>query len=181
MSPKNIDETIKKLLQAYAKWCDNIIDKEAQDIQKRKFFTEEDRTLASQKNTRARRANKLLKQIAKNPKQYLYSGKDLIYASDDLYNKLSPILDIPFDKNGKHLLVRLSEKIAYHVKHGKNTPDGVWVYYGNSGSVDLEAEAILKMNKAVQLWNANNLVAAFKDFVPASVYAVDLYKKGNSK
>ncbi len=176
MSPKNIDETIQKLLNAYAQWCEVILNKKVKDIQKGRFVIEKDRTKANQEFTLAKNANKFLKEIAKNPKKYLYSGEDLIYAKGNLYNKLSPILNMPFDKSGNNLLVRLSEKIAYHVRYGRNDSDGVWVYSGNNIFADFEAESILKMNKAVQLWNANALVAAFKDFAPASVYAVDLWK-----
>ncbi len=181
MSPKNIDETIQKLLNAYAQWCEVIINKKAKEIQKARFVMQQDRTKAVQEHTQDKRANELLKKIAKNPKEYLYSGEDLIYAPGDLYNKLSPILSMPFDKTGNNLLIRLSEAIAYHVKFGRNDNNGVWVYYGNSGDYDLEAKSILEMNKVVQLWNANALVATFKDFAPASVYAVDLYKNSNGK
>ncbi len=177
MAPKNIDETIKKLLNGYAQWCYSILQKDHKRITKAYFPTQEDRAKAVQEYTAAKTAYEFLLKIAKEPKKYLYSGKDLIYADGDLHNKLLPILGWRFDKSGKHLLVRLGEKIAHHVKYGKNDHEGNWVYYGNSLVFDLEAEEIIKMNKVVQLWNSNDFVAAIKDFAPASVYAVDAYKK----
>lgn len=176
MAPKNIDETIKKLLQGYAKWCYTILQKDHKRITKQYFPTQEDRAKAVQEYTAAKKAYEFLLEIAKEPKKYLYSGKDLIYEDGDLYNKLLPILNGRFDKSDKHLLVRLSEKIAYHVNYGKNDHEGNWIYYGDSAIRDLEAEAIILMNKSVQLWNSNDFVAAFKDFAPASVFAVDAYK-----
>ena len=176
MTSKNIDETIQKLLKAYAQWCKTVLDKQLKEIQKKKFYTEKDRTDANQEYTRAKRAYEYLLEIVADPKKYLYSGKDIIYSETVDYNKLMPVLDNRFDKSQKHLLVRLSEAIAHHVNYGKNDHNNVWVYYGNSGLVDLEAEKILKMNKSVQLWNANGFVAAIKDFAPASVFAVDAYK-----
>ena len=184
MAPKNIDETIKKLLNGYAKWCYTILQKEHKRLQKQYFPTKEDQAKAFQEYTRTKQAYEYLLEIAENPKKYLYSGKDLIYADTVDYNKLSPVLAVRFDKSkNKHLLVRLSEKIANHVKYGHNDYEGNWVYYGpnrvglSTYPSDLEAEAIISMNKAVQLWNANDFVAAFKDFAPASAYAVDAYKK----
>ena len=177
MAEKNIDETIKKLLNGYAQWCYTILQKEHKRLQKQYFPTKEDQAKAVQEYTRAKQAYEFLLKIAEKPQDYLYSGKDLIYADGDLYNKLFPILGMPFDKSQKHLLVRLSEAIAQHVNYGKNDHNNVWVYYGNSAMRDLEAEKILKMNKSVQLWNANSFVAAIKDFAPASLFAVDKYKK----
>ena len=177
MAPKNIDETIRKLLNAYAKRCNTVLHKDLKALHKRRFFAENDREEAFQEYTKEKNALLLLEKIAKNPKKYLYSGKDLVYADGDLYNKLSPILSARFDKSkDKHLLVRLSEKIAHHVNYGKNDYQGVWVFYDEGGR-DLEAEAIINMNKSVQLWNSNDLVAAIKDFAPASAFAVDLHKR----
>ncbi len=173
MAPKNIDETIQKLLNGYAQWCKTVLDKQLKEIQTKKFYTEEDRTNAVQEHTRAKQAYEYLLKIVKDPKKYLYTEKDVIYSDVIDYNKLAPMLDNRFDKSQKHLFVRLSEAIAHHVKYGRNDHNGVWVYYGNAGMIDLEAEKILKMNKTVQLWNANNLVAAIKDIAPASVFAVD--------
>ena len=177
MTAKNIDETIQKLLNGYAKWVAAVLAKQLKELQKKKFYTEKDRAEANQEYARAKHAYEYLLEIAADPKKYLYSGKDIIYADTVDYNKLLPILGWRFDKSGKHLLVRLSEKIAHHVKYGKNDHEGNWVYYGNSLVFDLDAEEIIKMNKAVQLWNSNDFVAAIKDFAPASVYAVDAYKK----
>jgi hypothetical protein len=176
MAPKNIDETIKKLLTGYAQWCYTVLQKEHKRLQKQYFPTQKDRSDAIQEHTKAKHAYEFLLKIAQEPKKYLYSGKDLVYADGDLYNKLDPILDMPYDKTGNNLLVRLGEKIAHHVKHGKDNNDGVWLYYGNSLVFDLDAEEIIKINKVVQLWNANNFIAAIKDFAPASVFAVDAYK-----
>ena len=176
MTSKNIDETIQKLLKAYAQWCKTVLDKQLKEIQKKKFYTEKDRTDANQEYTRAKRAYEYLLEIVADPKKYLYSGKDIIYSKTVDYNKLMPVLDNRFDKSQKHLLVRLSEAIAHHVNYGKNDHNNVLGYYGYSAMRDLEAEKILKMNKSVQLWNANGFVAAIKDFAPASVFAVDAYK-----
>ena len=176
MAPKNIDETIQKLLKAYAQWCKTVLDKQLKEIQKKKFYTEKDRADANQEYTRAKHAYEYLLKIVADPKKYLYSGKDLIYSDTVDYNKLMPVLGNRFDKSQKHLLVRLSEAIAHHVNYGKNDHNNVWVYYGNSAMRDLEAEKILEMNKSAQLWNANGFVAAIKDFAPASVFAVDAYK-----
>lgn len=177
MAPKNIDETIQKLLKGYAKWCDTVLQKDTKALQKKKFYTEKDRTKANQECTRAKKAYEYLLEIAANPKKYLYTEKDIIYSDVVDYNKLSPILGYHFDrtKNGP-VLVRLSEAIAHHVKYGQNDHNGVWVYYGEPNQ-DFEAQKIIKMNKVVQLWNANDFVAALKDFAPASIYAVDYYKK----
>ena len=178
MAPKNMDKTIQKLLFAYAARCKRIMDKDRKHIEKQHFPTQKDRTDAVQKLTRVERAYEFLLEIAENPKKYLYSGKDLIYAEGDLFNKLSPILSTRFDKSQKHLLVRLSEKIAYHVNYEQryNDHNGVWVYSGTPNS-DLNAEAILQMNKIVQLWNANDFVGTIKSFAPASAFAVDAYHK----
>lgn len=183
MAPKNIDETIKKLLEGYAKWCYTILQKDHKRITKQYFPTPEDRAKAVQEYTAAKTAYEFLLEIAKEPKKYLYSGEDLI--NTGLYDKLSPILGERFDKSkDMRLLVALSEKIEHHVKYGHNDHEGNWIYYGpdrvgflSYQSSDLEAEAIIDMNKVVQLWNANDFVAALKDFAPASVYAVDAYKK----
>lgn len=178
MAIKNMDETIQKLLKAYAKWCYSILQKDQKRLQTQYFATKEDQAKAIQEHTRAKHAYEFLLKIAENPKQYLYSGKDLIYADGDLYNKLEPILAMRFDKSQQHLLVRLSEKIAHHVNYGHNNHEGVWAYDSNSGMRDLEAESILKMNKSVQLWNANALVAPVIDlFSVPSMFAVDMYKK----
>ena len=178
MAAKNIDKTIKKLLNGYAQWCYTILQKEHKRLQKQYFPTKEDQAKAVQEYTRAKQAYEFLLKIAEKPQDYLYSGKDLIYADGDLYNKLSPILGMPFDKSQKHLLVRLSEAIAHHVNYeSHHNENGNWIYYSDSAMRDLEAEKILKMNKAVQLWNANGFVAAIKDFAPASMFAVDKYKK----
>ena len=82
---------------------------------------------------------------------------------------------MPFDRSGNNLLVRLGEKIAHHVKHGKNDADGVWVYYGNSLVFDLDAESIIKMNHEVDKWKSNAFVASIKQMLPSSAFAVDLY------
>ena len=176
MAPKNIDETIQKLLSGYAQWCYTVLQKDHKRLQKQYFPTQEDRTKAIQEYTEAKHAYEYLLKIVADPKKYLYSGKDIIYADTVDYNKLAPMLDNRFDKSQKHLLVRLSEAIAHHVNYGKNDHNNVWVYYGNSAMRDLEAEKILEMNKSVQLWNANGFVAAIKDFAPASVFAVDVSK-----
>ena len=177
MSAKNIDETIQKLLNGYAQWCYTILQKDHKRLQKQYFPTKEDQAKAVQEYTRAKQAYEFLLKIVKEPKKYLYSGKDLIYADGDLYNKLMPILAVRFDKSQNHLLVRLSEAIADHVKYGNNDHNGVWVYYSDSGMHDLEAEKILKMNKSVQLWNANALIAPVIDlFSVPSMFAVDMYK-----
>ena len=176
MAPKNIDETIKKLLDGYAKWCDSVLLKDAKALQKKKFYTNEDRKNDNQEYSAARKAYEYLLEIAADPKKYLYTEKDIIYSDVVDYNKLLPVLGSRFDKSGKHLMVRLSEAIAQHVKYGQNDYNGVWVYYGEPNQ-DFEAQKIIKMNKAVQLWNANDIVAALKDFAPASVFAVDAYKK----
>ena len=176
MAPKNIDETIKKLLNGYAKWCYTILRADRKRIQKQYFADKGDLKNAFQEYVAAKKAYKFLLEIAKEPKKYLYSGKDLIYAPGDLFRKLEPILAVRFDKSQKHLLVRLSEQIAKHVQYGKNNNDGVWVYYDGDGR-DFEAEAIINMNKSVQLWNSNDLVAEFKDMAPAGWFAVDLYSK----
>lgn len=179
MAPKNIDETIKKILCDYAKHCKEVLDKQTKELQKRKFFADEDRKNAIQEQTKAKHAYEFLLEIAEEPKKYLYSGKDLIYANRDLYDKLLPIMTMRFDPSGKHLLVRLSEKIAHHVQfESRYDSNGVWVYYGNSAVCDTNAESIIKMSKVVELWNDNSVKAAVKDlFVPTSMFAVDLYKK----
>ena len=175
MTSKNIDETIKKLLNGYAQWCKTVLDKQLKEIQKKKFYTEKDRADANQEYTRAKQAYEYLLEIVADPKKYLYSGNDIIYSKTVDYNKLMPVLGNRFDKSQKHLLVRLSEAIAHHVKYGHNDYNGNWVYYGEPNQ-DFEAQNIIKMNKAVALWNANAFVAAIKDFAPASVFAVDAYK-----
>ena len=180
MAPKNIDETIQKLLNGYAQWCKTVLEKKAKALQKQKFYTDEDRKNANQEYTRAKKAYEYLLEIAENPKKYLYSGKDIIYADTVDYNKLLPVLDGNFDKSYTHLMVRLSEAIANHINYGQNDHDGVWVYYGQPNQ-DFEAQSIIKMNKVVQLWNANNFVAAIKDFAPASAFAVDLYDNGKKR
>ena len=181
MAPKNIDETVKKLLNGYAKWCATVLNKESAKIQKQKFYDDKDRWDAVQKHTRQKHAYEFLLKIAAEPKKYLYSGKDIIYAcsesGESLYNQLSPILCYPFDRGYGHLIVRLSEAIANHVNYGHDDFNGVWVYYDKSAVRDLEAEKIAKMNKTVQLWNANSFVSAIKDFAPASVFAVDYWQK----
>lgn len=179
MTAKNIDKTIQKLLYGYAQWCYTILQKEHKRLQKQYFPTKEDQAKAVQEYTRAKQAYEFLLKIAKEPDKYLYSGKDLIYADDDLYNKLDPILVMPYDKNQNNLLVNLSKAIAHHVNYESHyNENGNWIYYGNSATRDLEAEKILKMNKAVQLWNANALIAPVIDlfFVP-SMFAVDKHKK----
>ena len=181
MAPKNIDETIQKLLNGYAKWCATVLEKKAKALQKQKFYTDEDRKNANQEYTKEKNAYEYLLQIAEDPKKYLYSGKDLIYSDIIDYNKLSPILDMPFDRSGNNLLVRLGEKIAHHVKHGENDADGVWVYYGNSLVFDLDAESIIKMNHEVDKWKSNAFVASIKQMLPSSVFAVDLYKDGKKR
>ena len=184
MAPKNIDETIKKLLQGYAQWCYTILQKEHKRLQKQYFPTKEDQAKAFQEYTRTKQAYEYLLEIAKEPKKYLYSGKDLIYSDTVDYNKLLPILNGYFDKSQKHLLVRLSEKIAQHVKYGKNDHEGNWIYYGpqrvgfmSYSPSDLEAEWIINANKSVQLWTANDFVAAIKGFAFPTAFAVDAYKK----
>jgi hypothetical protein len=179
MAPKNIDETVKKLLNGYAKWCSRILAKDAKALQKRKFLTSKDRLEAVQEYTSAKNAYEYLLQIAANPKKYLYTGQDLFRSKVVDYHKLLPILSARFDRGGKHLFVRLCEKIAYHVEYESrfNDNNGVWVYHGNSGMLDLNAEAIIKMNKTVALWNSNDFVAAIKDFAFPSAFAVDMYKK----
>ena len=179
MAPKNIDETIQKLLNGYAKWCGSVLDKQLKGIQKKHFYTEKDRMDANQEYVRNKKAYEYLLQIVADPKKYLYTDKDIIYSDVVDYNKLLPVLGNHFDRSGNHLLYQLSQKIAHHVKYGNDDYQGVWVYYSNSATRDLEAEAIINMNKAVQLWNANDFVAAIKDFLPASVFATDLYKKKN--
>ena len=129
MTSKNIDETIQKLLKAYAQWCKTVLDKQLKEIQKKKFYTEKDRTDANQEYTRAKQAYEYLLEIVADPKKYLYSGKDIIYADTVDYNKLLPILDGRFDKSQKHLLVRLSEAIAHHVNYGKNDHNNVFLIY----------------------------------------------------
>ncbi len=187
MATKNIDETIQKLLNGYAKWVATVLAKQLKELQKKKFYTEKDRAEANQEYARAKQAYEYLLEIAADPKKYLYSGKDLIYSDIVDYNKLLPILGMRFDKSQKHLLVRLGEKIAHHVKYGHNDHEGNWVYYGPNrvgflsySPSDLEAEWIINANKSVQLWNANDFVAAIKDFAPASVFAVD-YKYNNER
>ena len=170
MTPKNIDETIQKLLNSYAKWCATVLEKEAKALQKKKFYTEKDR----KEYERAKKAYEYFLQIAADPKKYLYTEKDIIYSDVVDYNKLMPVLETPFDRSAKHLLDRLSEAIAHHVKYGKNNHRGVWVYYGEPNQ-DFEAQNIIKMNKAVQLWNANDFVASLGDlFVRPSRFAANL-------
>ena len=176
MAAKNIDETVQKLLYGYVEWCYGILDKKLKTIQKKKYFTPEDRVKEAQEYTRERNAYEYLLEIAKDPKKYLYSGKDIIYSDLIDYNKLEPVLDMPYDRSGKHLLQRLSEAIAHHVNHGKNDNNGVWVYYGNSLVFDLDAESIIKMNREVDTWKSNAFVAAIKQMLPSSMFAVDLHK-----
>ena len=176
MAPKNIDETIQKLLSGYAQWCYTILQKDHKRLQKQYFPTKEDRTKAIQEYTEAKHAYEYLLKIVADPKKYLYSGKDLIYSDTVDYNKLMPVLGNRFDKSQKHLLVRLSEAIAHHVNYGKNDHNGVWVYYGNSLVFDLDAESIIKMNREVDTWKSNAFVAALKQMLPSSVFAVDLHK-----
>lgn len=181
MAPKNIDETIKRLLNGYAKWCATVLDREYKKIKQNKFKSEAEQKETVENYKKSKQAYELFLKIAAEPKKYLYSGKDILYTclenGDSLYNQLSPILCYPFDRAYGHLIVRLSEEIAYHVKHGYNDFNGVWAYYDKSAVRDLEAEKIAQMNKTVQLWNANAFVAAIKDFAPASVFAADLWKK----
>ena len=176
----NIDKTIQKLLNGYTKWVATVLDKQLKEIQKKKFRTEKERANAEQEYARAKQAYEYLLEIAADPKKYLYSGNDIIYSKTVDYNKLMPVLDDNrFDKSQKHLLVRLSEAIAHHVKYGHNDYNGNWVYYGEPNQ-DFEAQNIIKMNKAVALWNANAFVAAIKDFAPASMFAVD-YKYNDKR
>lgn len=173
MALKDMDETIKKLLNGYAKWCYTILQADRKRIQKQYFANKADLKNAFQEYVATKKAYKFLLEIAKEPKKYLYSGKDLIYADGDLFHKLEPILAVRFDKSQKHLLVRLSEQIAEHVKYGRDDCEGNWIYYEDSN--DFAAEAIIEMNKAVQLWNLNNFIAAFKGIAPAYIYAADAY------
>lgn len=181
MAPKNIDETIKKLLDGYAKWCATVLNKEYKKIKQNKFKSEIERKETIENYTKSRHAYDFFLKIAAEPKKYLYSGKDILYTclgnGESLYNHLSPILHHPFDRSNGHLIVRLSEAIAHHVNYGHNDFNGVWAYYDKSAVCDLEAEKIAKLNKTVQLWNANSFIAAIKDFAPTSVFAVNLYKK----
>ena len=180
MAPKNIDETIQKLLNGYAKWVAAVLAKQLKELQKKKFYTEKDRAEANQEYARAKHAYEYLLEIVADPKKYLYTEKDIIYSDVVDYNKLRPILGWRFDMTKKgHLIVRLSEAIAHHVKYGYNDHNGNWIYYGEPNQ-DFEAQNIIKMNKAVALWNANPFVAAIKDFAPASVFAVD-YKYNNER
>lgn len=181
MAPKNIDETIKKLLEDYAKWCATILGKQAKEIQNRYFHVADDRTEANQEYTKAKNSLAFLEKIAKDPKKYLYSGNDLIYSKlsdgQSIYDKLEPLMGMPFDRTGKFLLVRLGEQIAYHVNYGSDY-NNVWVYYGKSGMSDSAAESIIMMSKTVELWNNNAFKAALKDiFLPMSAFAIDFSNK----
>ena len=181
MTPKNIDETVQKLLQGYAKRCYKILQKDNDTLQKQHFVNKAEQKKAFDEYAETKKAYDFLVKVAEEPKKYLYSGKDLIYASGNLYLKLSPLMERRFDKSGNHLLVRLGECIARHVTYGKNNQDGVWVYYGGEWGRDSDAETIISMNKTVQLWNSNDFVAAMKDFAPASLFAVDFSKKAKEK
>ena len=179
MTAKNIDETIQKLLNGYAKWVATVLAKQLKELQKKKFYTEKDRAEANQEYVRTKQAYEYLLEIAADPKKYLYTEKDIIYSDVVDYNKLMPVLGNLFDKSGKHVIVLLSEAIAHHVKYGNNDYNGNWIYYGEPNQ-DFEAQNIIKMNKVVALWNSNDFVAAIKDLVPASVFAVD-YKYNNER
>lgn len=179
MTAKNIDETIRKLLNGYAKWVATVLAKQLKELQKKKFYTEKDRAEANQEYARTKQAYEYLLEIAADPKKYLYTEKDIIYSDVVDYNKLMYVLGNRFDKSGKHLIVRLSEAIAHHVKYGNNDHNGNWIYYGEPNQ-DFEAQNIIKMNKTVALWNSNDFIAAIKDFAPASVFAVD-YKYNNER
>ena len=178
-----MDKTIQKLLRNYAERCEKILDKETKSLQKRKFYDEKDRAEALQEHTKEKQALNFLMEIVKDPKKYLYRGNNILCTrlnnGKSIYEMLLPLMTQKFDrsKNG-NLLVRLSENIVRHVKYGHNDYNGVWMYYGphrvglSTYSSDLEAEKILQMNKVVSLWNSNDFVAAFKDFAPATVFAI---------
>lgn len=174
MAPKNIDETIKKLLAAYAKWVQTVLTEKSEKLQKQKFDSLERRSKAERELASEKDALVFFLKIAAEPKKYLYSGKNIIYAGletgKSLFDQLSPILCRPFDRSQKHLIVRLSEVIAHHAMYHK--PDDVWVYYDHD--YDSDAEDIMQMNKTVQLWNANELVAMFQNLKLPSAFAVNL-------
>lgn len=178
MAPKNIDKTIKKLLDAYAKWVHTVLVEKSKELQKQKFDSPEQRSKAEQDLEREREAYEFFLKIAAEPKQYLYSGDNIIYAGlkegKSLHDQLSPILCRPFDRSQGHLICRLSEVIAHHAKYNNN-PDDDWVYYDHN--YDSDAEAIMKMNKTVQLWNANEFVAMFQNLKLPSAFAVNLREK----
>ena len=181
MAPKNIDETIKKLLNGYAKHCAVVLAACELDIQKRKYSSDAARKQDEAELARAKQAYAFLQEIVADPKKYLYSGKDIIYTvlpdGKTVYDKLAPILTYRFDCSGQYILNRLSEKIAHHVKYGQNNVNGMWVYYDDAVVPDVSAMAILEMNKFIDLLNSNDLVAAFKGLLPASMFAVDAYSK----
>lgn len=177
MTPKNIDETIKKLLYAYAKHCATVLAQDEKNIKKRKYENEEYRKQDEMSLAKAKQAYNFLLKIAQNPKNYLYSGKD-IYRTNlpdgtFLWERLLPIMGLRFDPSNDYLLLRLSEQIAQHVKCTPNKPDEIWEYCEEFDDVDISAELIINMNKKVQLWNSNNFSAVFKGLLPASVFAVD--------
>lgn len=177
MAPKNIDETIKKLLDAYAKWVQTVLIEKSEKLQKQKFDSLEQRSKAERELAREKDAYVFFLKIAAEPKKYLYSDKNIIYACSEngksLFNQLSPILCHPFDRSQKHLICRLSDVIVHHAMYNK--PDDVWVYYDHD--YDSDAEEIMQMNKTVQLWNANELVAMFRNLKLPSAFAVNLREK----
>ena len=176
MTPKNIDKTIQKLLHGYAQHCGFTLDKDESFFSKRRFLNKSYNRIDEELHEGAKKAFVLLLDIADNPKKYLYSGRTLIYTllpdGTRLYDNLLPIMGHHFDPSNKFLLLRLSEEIAKHINRGEKNTDKDWIYYGNDTFAgDLEAEAILKMNRSVELWNTNGLIAPFKAMIPAYHFA----------
>ncbi len=165
MATIDMDKTIVKLLNGYLKYCENMLAREKKQIHELGQYE------------RDKEAVEFLRVVAKDPKKYLYTGNDIFYTrltnGKSIYDMLMPLCGNRFDRSRSgSLLGRLSKNIVHHVKYGHNDYNGVWVYYSNSGYRDSEAEEIIRMNKVIALWNSNDFVAGFKDFAPATVFAV---------
>lgn len=164
----NIDKTVETLLNKYVQHCARVLENKRKSFAKMKNATDLERELDAYNESL--KSYEFLKKVAKNPKAYLYSGQDIFYTElqngESLYSKLQHVINNDFG-NGTSLLVRLCEAIAHHVSSPFENK-GDWEYW--SGKCDMDAEQILKINKIVNLLDANDFVKSLKDILPVRAF-----------
>ncbi len=164
----NIDRTVETLLNKYVQHCARVLENKRKSFAKMKNVTDLERELDAYNESL--KSYEFLKKVAKNPKAYLYSGQDIFYTElqngESLYSKLQYVINNDFG-NGTSLLVRLCEAIAHHVSNPFENK-GDWEYW--SGKCDMDAEQILKINKIVNLLDANDFAKSLKDILPVRAF-----------
>lgn len=175
----NIDKTVEKLLKNYSEHCAKVLQKERKRIDKTKYANDSERELDERLYKEAVKSHEFLQRVIENPIKYLYTPQNMFYTVLDdgksVYNMLAGIMRNPFDK-GSRLLGSLSETLSAVSSYiNRNNPQKAWMYIPENR--DYYSESVLKLNKIVALWRANDFVRTFKGILPEKHFAVPMWGK----